>query len=52
MRLIDFSSWQGVLSTLTALVIVTVIAVGIRLLVMRSACRTDASARTARSTSA
>jgi hypothetical protein len=35
MRLIDFSSWQGVLSTLTALVIVTVIAVGIRLLVMQ-----------------
>lgn len=31
----DFSSWQGVLSTLLGLVLVTVIAVGIRLLVMQ-----------------
>ena len=31
----DFSSWQGVLSTLLGLILVTVIAVGIRLLVMQ-----------------
>jgi heme exporter protein D len=31
---IDFSSWQGVLSTLLGLVLVSVVAVGIRLLVM------------------
>jgi len=31
----DFSSWQGVLSTLLGLVLVTVIAVGIRLMVMQ-----------------
>lgn len=35
MRLIDFGSWQGVLSTLVGLVLVTVFAVGIRLLVMQ-----------------
>jgi len=34
-NLIDFSSWQGVLSTLLGLVLVTVVAVGIRLLVMQ-----------------
>jgi len=33
---IDFSSWQGVLSTLLGLVIVSLVAVGIRLLVMQS----------------
>jgi len=33
--MIDFSSWQGVLSTLLGLVLVTVVAVGIRLLVMQ-----------------
>lgn len=33
--LFDFSSWQGVLSTLVGMVLVTVIAVGIRLLVMQ-----------------
>jgi hypothetical protein len=33
--LLDFSSWQGVLSTLVGLVLVTVIAVGIRLVVMQ-----------------
>lgn len=33
---IDFSSWQGVLSTLLGLVIVSLVAVGIRLLVMHS----------------
>jgi heme exporter protein D len=33
--LFDFSSWQGVLSTLLGLVLVTVIAVGIRLVVMQ-----------------
>lgn len=33
--LFDFSSWQGVLSTLLGLVLVTVIAVGIRLAVMQ-----------------
>jgi len=32
---IDFSSWQGVLSTLLGLVLVTVVAVGIRLVVMQ-----------------
>lgn len=31
----DFSSWQGMLSTLLGLVLVTVVAVGIRLLVMQ-----------------
>src|ERR1700712_4349015 len=31
---IDFSSWQGVLSTLLGLVVVSLVAVGIRLLVM------------------
>jgi len=31
---IDFSSWQGVLSTLLGLVLVSLIAVGIRLIVM------------------
>lgn len=35
MRLIDFAYWQGVLSTLVGLVLVTVIAVSIRLLVMQ-----------------
>jgi heme exporter protein D len=34
-NLIDFSSWQGVLSTLLGLVLVTVVAVGIRLMVMQ-----------------
>ena len=33
---IDFSSWQGVLSTLLGLVIVSLVAVGIRLLMMHS----------------
>jgi heme exporter protein D len=33
---IDFSSWQGVLSTLLGLVVVSLVAVGIRLLVMHS----------------
>jgi heme exporter protein D len=34
-NLIDFSSWQGMLSTLLGLVLVTLVAVGIRLLVMQ-----------------
>jgi heme exporter protein D len=34
-NLIDFSSWQGVLSTLLGLVVFTLVAVGIRLLVMQ-----------------
>ncbi|MFT3666666.1 hypothetical protein [Piscinibacter sp.] len=34
-NLIDFSSWQGTLSTLLGLVLVTLVAVGIRLLVMQ-----------------
>lgn len=34
-NLIDFSSWQGVLTTLLGLVIFTLVAVGIRLLVMQ-----------------
>ncbi|EKT4105786.1 TPA: hypothetical protein ACG4N3_001089 [Stenotrophomonas maltophilia] len=35
MRGIDFSSWQGVLSTLAGLVLITLLGVGIRLLVMQ-----------------
>ena len=34
-NLIDFGSWQGVVSTMLGLVLVTVVAVGIRLLVMQ-----------------
>jgi heme exporter protein D len=34
MRGVDFSSWQGVVSTLLGLVVVSLVAVGIRLLVM------------------
>ena len=34
-NLIDFSSWQGLLSTLLGLILVTIVAVGIRLLVMQ-----------------
>ena len=33
---IDFSSWQGVVSTLLGLILMSVVAVGIRLLVMHS----------------
>ena len=33
---LDFSSWQGILSTLLGLVVVSLVAVGIRLLVMHS----------------
>ncbi|AWH27194.1 hypothetical protein [Stenotrophomonas sp. YAU14D1_LEIMI4_1] len=36
MRGIDFSSWQGVLSTLAGLVLITLLGVGIRLLVMQT----------------
>lgn len=36
MRNLDFSSWQGVLSTLLGLAIITLIGVGIRLLVMQT----------------
>jgi heme exporter protein D len=35
MRGVDFSSWQGVVSTLLGLVVVSLVAVGIRLLVMQ-----------------
>lgn len=35
-NVIDFSSWQGVISTLLGLIVVSVVAVGIRLLVMHS----------------
>ena len=35
MRALDFSSWQGVVSTLLGLVVVSLVAVGIRLLVMQ-----------------
>ena len=35
MRNLDFSSWQGVLTTLLGLAIVTLIGVGIRLVVMQ-----------------
>src|SRR5215203_7324185 len=36
MRILDFSSWQGVLSTLLGLAVITLIGVGIRLLVMQT----------------
>ena len=36
MRNLDFSSWQGVLSTLLGLAIITLLGVGIRLLVMQT----------------
>ena len=34
-NMIDFSSWQGLLSTLLGLVLVTLVAVGLRRLVMQ-----------------
>src|SRR5690242_21130579 len=36
MRYFDFSSWQGVLSTLLSLALITLLGVGIRLLVMQT----------------
>ena len=36
MRTLDFSSWQAILSTLVGIVVVSLVAVGIRLLVMQS----------------
>jgi hypothetical protein len=36
MRVFDFSSWQGILSTLLGLAIITLLGVGIRLLVMQT----------------
>src|ERR1044071_4849842 len=36
MRNLDFTSWQGILSTLLGLSIITLIGVGIRLLVMQT----------------
>src|SRR4051795_8607820 len=36
MRNLDFSSWQGLLSTLFGLAVITLIGVGIRLLVMQT----------------
>ena len=36
MRNLDFSSWQGLLSTLLGLALITLIGVGIRLLVMQT----------------
>ena len=36
MRNLDFSSWEGILSTLAGLVLITVIGVGIRLLAMHT----------------
>ena len=36
MRGLDFSSWQGLLTTLAGLALITVIGVGIRLLVMQT----------------
>jgi len=50
MRGFDFSSWQAVLSTVLGLGIVTLAAVGIRLL-FRLTTSSAASARTGRSTS-
>lgn len=35
MRLMDFSSWQGILTTLLGLTLITVIGVGVRLLIMQ-----------------
>ncbi len=35
MRSLDFSSWQGLLSTLLGLILVTIVAVGLRLVVMQ-----------------
>jgi heme exporter protein D len=36
MRNLDFSSWQGILSSLLALAVITLLGVGIRLLVMQT----------------
>ena len=36
MRGLDFSSWQGILSSLLALAVITLLGVGIRLLVMQT----------------
>src|ERR1044072_4032193 len=36
MRSLDFTSWQGLLSTLLGLAVITLIGVGIRLLVMQT----------------
>src|SRR3954462_8539525 len=36
MRNLDFSSWQGLLSTLLGLAVITLLGVGIRLLVMQT----------------
>ncbi len=36
MRVFDFSSWQGILSTLLGLAIITLLGVGIRLLIMQT----------------
>jgi hypothetical protein len=36
MRNLDFSSWQGVLSTLIGLVVITLLGVGVRLLIMQT----------------
>ena len=36
MRYFDFSSWQGVLSTLLGLAVITLLGVGIRLLIMQT----------------
>lgn len=34
MRMMDFSSWQGILTTLIGLTLITVIGVGLRLVIM------------------
>src|SRR5215207_2522270 len=39
MRNLDFSSWQGVLSSLLALAVITLLGVGMRLLVMQTVQR-------------
>jgi hypothetical protein len=46
---LDFSSWQGIVTTLVGLVVISLVAVGIRLL--DRACSGGASARTGRSMS-
>jgi heme exporter protein D len=36
MRIFDFSSWEGVLSTLLGLAVITLLGVGIRLMLMQT----------------
>ena len=45
MRNLDFSSWQGVLSTLLGLAVITLLGVGIRLLDVPTVARDDPRAQ-------